>query len=497
MQPPEPFRPSRLAAAVLALAFSAGVAAPLSRWIVTGERDRSALDEQRDPAPPPELAAHRLVEWPELTAAWFADAFPFRRDLVRLHNLAIWFGLGTSPADVMLRGADDWLFYRGEGTFATYRGELLSEAELAAWVERYLAWRDWLAARDVQWVMTIAPEKQGVYADPLPAWVGQPAERTRTDQFVEALAERGGRVIDTRAALRAQAERELVYYPLGTHWNDAGAYVGYELLVAELGSTLAVGGPRPREAFERRDNSVEVPGWYGDSWTERMHIADLVGQPDNNLVPREPTYVPTAIWPGAPGSFDGVVVNQRQDLPTAVLLCDSFGAWFWPFLGHHFARLVSESRTRFDVELVERELPDVVLQLRVERFLVRDLTPAGFDPHEVEVARAWNAGAPVEVEGERLAGRGSAALRLRAVRPRVALPLELPRPAWPALEPAARELALVDANGVRHRVRFEFGAGRRVAFAGPIQVELPARFEPFEGGALPPFAFAARRAVAP
>lgn len=500
-------RPAALQSLWLVGLFLVGSFAPLTIWVVTGEKDGTVYMEQRAEAPAPVLALEReaLREFPDAADRWFADRFPLRHELIRTYSAVLWFGLEMSAARGMLRGKEDWLFYRGERTLNIYRGNLLTDGQVEQWVQRYVDWRDWLAARDVEYVLLIAPEKQAVYPEYLPDWTLTDAEFTRTDQVVAALRERGLRVIDTQAAiLDAKATeptgREL-YYPFGTHWNDLGAFVAYRELMAELSHVVPVPAILGREHYRTFDPRTRAADWTGDSWTVHMHLGDVIKQSALDL---EPTFnvawAPTVFWMADSGSSDGVCRNFDQSLPRAVFLRDSFGEWLWKFIANHFSRVVSESWIRLDAELIEREAPDVAISCRVERLFSRPLTHLGVGAGELAEARRWNAAEPlaefessprpqtpeemqadVDLEYEALSGplaidgSGAASLLLRFERP----------VSWDRdTRASARSWqgTLIDANGKRHRLDVRFDEARRWSFAGPVDVALPAALE-FQPGA--------------
>ncbi|QDU69432.1 alginate O-acetyltransferase AlgX-related protein [Engelhardtia mirabilis] len=477
-------RPTPLQSIWLAGVFVVGCFAPLALWLGTGEVDTSVELEERPAAPTPDVALEReaLGELPGATAAWFADRFPLRHELIRAHSAVLWFGLGISAAEGMLRGEGDWLYYQGEGTFAIHRGELLGPARVEQWAQTYADWRDWLTARDAEYVLLIAPEKQGVYPEHLPAWARVDVQYTRTDQVIAAMRERGLRVVDTRAALREAARSEEIYYPLGTHWNDLGGFVAYRELMGAL-VELYPGTPVLERSNYRGFDPIErAPDWTGDSWSVRMHLGDLVTQTAVDLEPTfQVAWLPIEFWPSPSGSVDGVIENTDRSLPRAVFLRDSFGMWLWKFMANHFSRMVSESYVRFDVELVEREAPDIVVQARVERLFAVAVTHLGLGQDEIAQARRWNAAteqarfeapqgqalaAPLEIGGEERA----AALLLRLERPiTTERAVPQPRATWTGV--------LVDGAGTRHALEVPFGVGRRWAFAGPLEAVLPARLE--------------------
>jgi hypothetical protein len=74
-----------------------------------------------------------------------------------------------------------------------------------------------------------------------------------------------------------------------------------------------------------------------------------------------------------------VFENRRRDLPQAVMFRDSFGSFMLPFLAESFSRLVVVSSRAIIFDLVEVEMPDLVLTQMVERYL-------GEPPHDVSWA---------------------------------------------------------------------------------------------------------------
>ncbi|MHC4261634.1 MAG: alginate O-acetyltransferase AlgX-related protein [Planctomycetota bacterium] len=396
---------------IVTLAFGLGITSPLVRFVLSGPDLESARLENRAPTPRPvlELEPERLASLPERTEVWFADGFPGRRDLIRAHNALLWFGLGISSSPEMLLGSDEWLYFRGGDAFDVYRGVEFEEGELDAWVDRYADWEAWLRARDADYVVLIAPEKQDVYPEHLPRWIGERRERTRTDAFVEGLRSAGLTVVDTRGVLRAAAaaDEELLYYPLGTHWNHVGAYLAYQELARTLESRAVWWRPVPRVAFDLFTEDDPLGQVDADDFTSRMFLDDLVDQPLRTLVQKAPLpWSPIEVWPNRAGGIDGVTVVDDERLPRLVFLRDSFGSWLWRYLANHASRMSTQTDVRFDVELVERERPDLVLTERVERLLVRPITELDLDPRELDAARAWNAGEPLAVTAGSEAGGG-------------------------------------------------------------------------------------------
>ncbi len=397
----------RAKALALGAAFLGGILAPGLRWALEGSeaQTEAVAKEMRKPAPEPEfgLAPARLSALPAELSAWFDDRFGYRRELIRWAKAAVWFGAGDVADDAMLRFDDDWLFFTGVGAMELHRGELFEPEELAEWVEAFSAWHAWIEARDMQAIFCFAPDKQAVYAERMPDWVGPRAEVTRYDQIRAGLAAEGIELLHLHDDLLEAKDWGLLYYPLGTHWNARGCFVAYERIIHEMGTRLPGLVPHPLELFNEYDKSTmrDESGarifetWYGDSWIVRQHFPDWVRQECPELLPSFP--LPFQIvdtWPSSSGLTDGRVVLPVPQLPKLLLVRDSYGDELWPLLAHQCRELVSEGDRRFPWELIGREYPDVVLTLRVERFLMRPLPTFDLDPEGVRLARAWVAGGP-------------------------------------------------------------------------------------------------------
>ena len=130
---------------------------------VAGEQRRAA----RSPWMPSDAAT--LEAYPNAFDSWYADAFGFRRKLVRWHNLLSWFGLGMTGSDKVVRAKHGWLFYREHRALECTLGAFpLTPTELEAWRSVLEARRAWCAARGIQYLFVSAPSKAQIYPEYLP-----------------------------------------------------------------------------------------------------------------------------------------------------------------------------------------------------------------------------------------------------------------------------------------------------------------------------------------
>src|SRR3977135_4374222 len=99
-------------------------------------------------------------------SAWFEDHFGFRSRLVRWYGESRLFVLGVSPSAAVVKGEHGWFFYGDDKSVEDYANvEPMTEEALANWRAAILRARDWLRARDIAYVFTLAPAQYAIYPE--------------------------------------------------------------------------------------------------------------------------------------------------------------------------------------------------------------------------------------------------------------------------------------------------------------------------------------------
>jgi len=407
-------------ALLLVAGFIGMSAAPLVDQFARDAEVRGPRLERRAAAPAVEwpVSPAEVLSLPRRIEARHADTFGLRDKLLRERGRLHWFGLGRSPAPIVDLGGDGWTYTTIDASREAWRGTMpLVDSELACWVDGLARRRDWLARLGVRYLFVVAPNKESIYPEHLPAsWKKiSPSAPTRLDQLLAALRAQPEVVEapDLRPALLAarvddQPGDEL-YTRLGTHWNGRGSIVAAEAILAQLQADAAPKDSIPREQLRR----ARLPG-SGDSWGPALHIDDLLLQVD---------WQPE--WPREGGARVHVAsqgpertVHSRSEAraggPRLLVFHDSFGPYVQPLLTEFVAGSLWVQTSRFDLALVEAYKPDVVVELRVERAIARECRLAQEEERRVREAGAtpiWSASlpcaSPIKVEGlQRDAARG-------------------------------------------------------------------------------------------
>lgn len=268
----------------------------------------------------------------------------------------------------VVAGADGWLFLAGgtNDTLAYSTGVLEVDESVPRGWHRLLELREaWLARRNVAFYAYIAPNKEVVYADRLPAHAGQISE-DRPARLIERRLASSPHVrlsypLDELISARVHHE---TYPSHDTHWNGWGAFVFYRIAM----SAIAVDFPAVR-VLDHDDLAFE----------EREGLHDLGAKLD----PPEtaPTVAARVRAPGSAVTRDNGIINNGRVVatecpassggPKMLIFHDSFHDWTRPLFAESFPTTVSAHNYRMDFDLIERERPDIVLVEITERFLIR------------------------------------------------------------------------------------------------------------------------------
>jgi SGNH hydrolase-like domain, acetyltransferase AlgX len=270
----------------------------------------------------------------------------------------------TEPGKVLF-GKGGWLFLQQDTNDVI--GQHTSRVRMGR--ENCRAWKQVLAGRialaerlGVTWLCQISPDKESIYPENLPTRI-VPARRRPVHEFL-GIAEsvEAPVVYPIDELLSAKREAEL-YSRTDTHWNQRGSYVAYRSLCRNL-AHQGLSLPRVDETTIR--------------WKSEPALGDLGSKLHP---PRRGTYVRAELERhSARLVFDNRVHNHGRvmifDNATGPdLSCVAFGESFANhlllFLKESFRRLVFVHSNMLISEVLEREHPDVVLTLPLERFLVR------------------------------------------------------------------------------------------------------------------------------
>jgi len=257
-----------------------------------------------------------------------------------------------------------------------------SERDLEDWQRLLERRRQWLAVRGIQYLLVVAPDKQSLYPDKLPVWLLRatpPHRQTKLDQFVAYMKTHSTMpIIDLRPALMEAKQHAPVFQMTDIHWNEYGAFIGYDAIIHALAKQQVPGmTPVPLDAYFATNHPSENtdqagnPRWDSD-------LADMLGvkMAESNAVYMVPG--PTlagcqTFLPGGEHIREMAFVKTPQLQSRAMIYQDSFARFWLPFMGNHFGETDFFWQYQFDAQEITRQKPAVVISEFLEsKFNITD-----------------------------------------------------------------------------------------------------------------------------
>jgi len=380
----------KLPAVLLVLGFLVVLVLPLATTDFPTTPTISAC-EKRTLKPFPEWSWQRkaLKAFPTRFENAFNDHFGFRNPLVRLHSRIKIFCFGVSPVRDMVMGKEGWLYL--SESIKDYPGKKnLSKKDVEQWVRDLKTKQAWLAARNIRYMLVVAPNKEDVYPEYLPDTVRQIRDHRFIDDIVAGLgANSGVEVLDLRDALRKGKTLGLglVYDRTDTHWSQLGAFLATNEILLRLQSSFPELQPTP---LESRTLSHQIGN--GGDLAGMTNLNDLLLEDRVRISPSN-SFHPASLqlqieWPrGAIKVPPMIFESNNTKLAHSVLVTgDSFGVGLMDFLPEHFQKIV---RLHPEVpytpwfralipKLLETEKADIYLEIFCARNMKRipNTTPA-------------------------------------------------------------------------------------------------------------------------
>jgi len=314
---------------------------------------------------------------------WFNDHFAYRSLLVSANARLRANLLGVSGNSQVIVGSEGWLYYRGSlndyvGTDIVTPDELsdtarkLTDRELANVAHNTLLMQRYVEAQGAQFLLVIAPNKNTLYPEYMPSWYIPSAKPTNLERLVPLFDTYGVNYLDLTEVLKSSDSP--LYLKRDTHWNNKGAYYGYDVIAAELGLTPLL----------------------APKWSARV---DRVGDLDTMLYPDAPTlelqfYAPGINdGPGSAGSawaYTGDARAVTDDFIEAtgagegvvLVFRDSFGDSLLPYMAagterSYFSKLIPYN----SLQVVDLQAGYVLVE-RAERHLnyLAETAPIALSP---------------------------------------------------------------------------------------------------------------------
>ncbi len=275
----------------------------------------------------------------------------------------------ASSEESVFAGADSMLYY-GETLDGYTSTDLYGADQLQQLKKRFEATLAKIRAssgKDTQILFLSAPNPLTIYPDSAAGTHYQSrAELTLTDQFKAALSEVDGvKFLDIREEMRQNTDIDKLYYQTDTHWTETGAYFGYRAIAEAAGQE-----PLPLHSFKTEEKTVPSGDLASFAGISRISETVRFLKPGTKLkavgIANKPDTIDRSVYAGELES----AVNDGN-LPTAVMIRDSYSANLFPFICEHFSFLYCQRMWDYELnyDKITEIKPDYVIYVICERNL--------------------------------------------------------------------------------------------------------------------------------
>jgi len=268
--------------------------------------------------------------------------------------------IGQSVSEKVVIGKEGWLFNDRKILLNALDPNRDNTRRIEAVRRSLLSLQNQLEERDIPLLLVLVPSKRTVFSKYLPEWA-RLENQTRSYKEIAKSLSNDFDVIDLYEPLSEANSIHPTYYKTDSHWNEWGAFVAFQEIIARLPS-----GSTPRPTPQMRDFDILIDPYNQGDFARMLYQAGALTELVPTVKPRFATRILSEEqrqdYPASWG-WSRIVRSQSGNPARVMVLGDSFSLWLEPYFGEFFDLSVRtmHQRGRFDPCLLEEIKPDVVI----------------------------------------------------------------------------------------------------------------------------------------
>lgn len=331
--------------------------------------------ENRSLTTRPKININRMDSYPKKYNAYFEDHFTLRNRLIKLHTyITTQLFHKNIVSNKVVIGKNDWLFIV-DHELDNYRGVNLFDSTQLRLLKNEFEYRNEILKKmGIKMYFIIVPDKYSIYSENLPVYIkkGKPG---RTQQVIDYFAKYSDvKVINAADSLRRYKGEIPIYYKYDTHWNEVGGFHFSKIITSYLlqdsvnvinhtiGKYELTSSPRLRGNISSMLPGTKAYHELSYSLVPTFDAADTIDTiryicPYNFSLAHR---------------YQFLFTSHNPELANVLIIRDSFGDNMMPY----FKNNVNNSTFIFDawqfgfnLEIIEKEQPDVVIYLVLENLM--------------------------------------------------------------------------------------------------------------------------------
>jgi len=257
----------------------------------------------------------------------------------------------------VVKGKNDWYFLGNHYNNVfndAYGNAPITEDQLQIISKSITKTRDYLKKKNIDFYVVIAPNKHTIYPEHLPFSLDKgPSRLDILNAYLNKQTD--FKIIDLRSVISREKESQL-YLKTDTHWNEYGAYLGYNAVMNEIVKKRSV---TKRELYEYNIEKTEIANRDLD------RMINLNQTVSNTLL--SPKFLENKDV--IETSYNRIHIKNSQKPLKVLMYRDSFALAWMDFFNETFGELVYLRGYSVKKADVEKEQPDIIILELIERNL--------------------------------------------------------------------------------------------------------------------------------
>lgn len=331
--------------------------------------------ENRALAKLPTFDIVEVESFPKLYETYFNDNFNLRNNYNNIYNFLKFkiFDVNPLPERVVV-GKDEWMFYNSLLLPGKRSKKLYSDDDLNTIAKELNNRHEFIKNHNSKFYLGIIPAKASIYFDRLPLkYIKHVSDsiNSRTNQFLNYMRENTEvNIIDLRHVLLSHKNNYQLYRQYDHHLNHVGGYFVAQELLKQISKDfknipeINIGEYDIKKRLKSGGDLAKLLG------IEKYCIENLpkVTLKDWRLNPEK---VDTSLYVvpekfAYPWGYETRKTTKNDSLPNAMIVRDSFGDYYLPFLSRGFNNsffLWDQWKYFINKEIFLNEKPDIIIIL--------------------------------------------------------------------------------------------------------------------------------------
>lgn len=327
--------------------------------------------ENRKLAEKPEFSFEKINSYASDYEAYYNDNLPFRGIIRNLWTKFNFYILNESTTTQVLVGKNEgnkestWLFYQ-----ENYDGNPIKEVQgvYEFTAEEVFQIEDTidknmteLEKRNIELYYAFIPNKASLYPDKLPDNITIFDQDTRVDKLIKYLEDKNTKnIINLKNYLLEAKNNGQVYHKQDTHWNDFGAYVGYQAISQIISKNSKIDYNFKVEFPDEKISDLDLIQMSG--------IKDILKDVEPKVIYLEDVEFKGMILQ----TENEIAITECESAPvdnTLMIVGDSFRKAMIPYFAKNYKKVIFLHRCDYGPYMLDAYAPDIIVCQFLERYV--------------------------------------------------------------------------------------------------------------------------------